>query len=242
MPDRLSLVIPAYDRFEITVCHVREAMNNTRPPDEIIVVNDGGDPKLKEMLQTIEKKTKLIYARINENIHWNYMGACNLGFWLSTGDFVAFEDNDNIPSNDLYECQLKYLDEHSNIGRLNGGKRWCISETQLANPSSEWVMESKRGPNMGTCVMRRELYYKIKGYDERFSGNYGWMYYDIRVKLLPFTDFGRAGNYWYIKDGQSKLDHKVSSINWNIFRKNRKLGILQSPEGLLNFSYEVEIL
>jgi len=239
---RLSVVIPVYDRFEITVTHVREAMNNTRVPDEIIVVNDGGDPKLKEMLKTVEKKTKLIYARINEDICWNYMGACNLGFWISTGDLVAFEDNDNIPTKDLYECQLKYLEEHPNIGRLNGGKRWDISESQLAKPSSEWVMESKRNPNMGTAMMRREFYYKIKGYDERFSGNYGWMYYDIRVKLLDLTDTGKAGNFWYVKDGQSKIDHKVSSTNFAIFRRNRKLDMKQSPEGIINFTYSVEEL
>lgn len=239
---RLTAILPTYDRFEITVAHVREAMNNTRVPDEIIVVNDGGHPKLKEMLKKLDIKTKLIYARINEDIHWNYMGACNLGFWLSTGDFVTFEDNDNIPTVNLYEDQLKFMKEHPEVGRLNGGKRWDISEEQLKKPSSEWVMESKRGPNMGTCMMRRELYYYTKGYDERFSGNYGWMYYDIRVKLLPVTQFGRAGNYWYIKDGQSNIDHKPSSKNFGVFRRNRKLGMIQSPEGLLNFSYTVETL
>lgn len=239
---RLSTVIPVYDRFEITVVHVREAMNNTRVPDEIIVVNDGGDPKLKEMLQKLDIKTKLIYARINENIHWNYMGACNLGFWISTGDLIAFEDNDNIPTTTLYEDQLRYLEEHPNVGRLNGGKRWDISESQLTKPSSEWVMESKRGPNMGTAVMRRELYYVTKGYDERFSGAYGWMYYDIRVKLLKLTDFGRAGNFWYVMDGQSKIDHKVSSKNFGTFRRNRKLGLSQSTEGLINFTYTCETL
>lgn len=155
---------------------------------------------------------------------------------------MAFEDNDNIPTKDLYECQLKYLEEHPNIGRLNGGKRWDISESQLAKPSSEWVMESKRNPNMGTAMMRREFYYKIKGYDERFSGNYGWMYYDIRVKLLDLTDTGKAGNFWYVKDGQSKIDHKVSSTNFAIFRRNRKLDMKQSPEGIINFTYSVEEL
>jgi len=239
---RLSVVIPAYNRFEITVAHAREAMNSTRVPDEVIVVNDGGDPKLKEMLQKLDIKTKLIYARINEDIHWNYMGACNLGFWLSTGDLISVEDNDNIPTNTIYEEQIKFLEVNPNVGRLNGGKRWDISETQLVNPSSEWVMESKRGPNMGTCMMRRELYYKMKGYDERFSGNYGWMYYDIRVKVLRICDFGRCGNYWYVKDGQDNIDHKVSSKNYSVFRRNRKLGLEQSEEGLLNFSYQVETL
>ena len=39
---RLSVVITAYDQHPLTVMHVREVMNSTRLPDEIVVVNDGG--------------------------------------------------------------------------------------------------------------------------------------------------------------------------------------------------------
>ena len=42
----LSIIITAYDQEELTVVHVRECMNSTLLPDEIIVVNDHGDPNL----------------------------------------------------------------------------------------------------------------------------------------------------------------------------------------------------
>lgn len=236
---RLSVVISAYNRHEITVPHVRECMNSNRMPDEIIVVNDCGDPKLKDMLKTLEKKTKIIYARINEDIVWNYNGACNLGFYLSTGDFVAFEDNDNIPTKEFYELALKRFEEEPKIGRITGKKRLDINSKDLNKPVEEWKIIGGRGPNMGTCMMRRELFLKVKGYDERFCGRYGWMYYDWRSRLLTGakTLFSSVGYFYYVTDGQSNISRRNDPKNFSLYRKNARAHVLQAPN-ILNFTYE----
>ncbi len=238
----LSVIITSYDKHEITKAHVRECMNSTIVPDEIIVVNDGGDPCLKDMLKTLDKKCKIIYARVKEDIPWNYNGACNLGVWLSRGDIIGFEDNDNIPTPTFYEEALKILKDDPEVGRVLGKIRYHVSVNDLEKPATEWTITGSRGPNQGTYLMRRDIYLTLKGQDEKFCGRYGWMYYEWRRKLLCLTKFSNNGAFYYVVEGQSNLPHKTDRLNFALYKDNARNQRLQSTIGILNFFYEYEIL
>ena len=249
---KLSLIITAYDHHDLTVEHVKQVMRCQKVPDEIIVVNDGGTHDLKDKLlneigrqgefcrsQLLDgKTTKLIYARIDEDILWNYNGACNLGTWLSTGDLVSFEDNDNLPSPEFYEQAISLLsDPRNNIGRVIARKRYDINNLETKE------VIGKRGPNQGTYMIKREVLLNLKGQDEKFCGRYGWMYYDWRRRMLRSgIDFGMAGYYYYYVDGQSNIPHKNDKANYSILRHNTRREKLQSSGGILNFTYTWEVL
>ena len=173
--DKISIIITAYDKHNVTIAHVRECMKASVTPYEVIVVNDGGDPSLKEMLEKLPRKCNLIYSRVKKDILWNYNGACNLGAWLSTGDYLMFEDNDNIPMKDTYKDMLEKMEKRPDIGKLIAYGRAEIEQQDLDKPSEEWVQRGKRGPNMGTHMLRRDIALNLKGQDERFCGRYGWM-------------------------------------------------------------------
>ena len=242
---KLSVIITAYNQDDITLVHAREAMASSRVPDEVIVVNDGGDPGLLDKLKTLDFKCKFIYARINEDIPWNYNGACNLAAFLSTGDLLAFEDNDNIPSQDFYEVALDYLAKNPEVKRLTGKIRHVVSrEDILTKPKSEWKEINHIGPNQGTAIIYRDIYTKVKGQDERFCGEYGWMYPNWRRLLLNRVkvQFGSIGMYYYTEQGQSPLSRKMSARNSGLLRINSRTNLLQAPIGILNFTYTIEIL
>ena len=242
---KLSVIIPSYQQDAVTLVHVREANNSTRPPDEIIVINDGGEDSLLEELQKIEFRTKVIYAKINEDIPWNYPGACNLGIWLSTGDLVFFEDNDNIPTREIYGQMEQYMIDHPEIARASARGRIVVKLEDVINkPLEEWKQIDSMGPNQGTACFRREVLLDIKGHDERFSGEYGYMYVDLRRKLLnrAKVHFGSIGQYYYIHEGQTKLSRSMSARNYSHLRHNTRDDLLQSPIGILNFTYQIKTL
>ena len=240
--ETLSIIISAFDHHDLTVVHAREAMDSIITPHEVIIVNDGGTPDLKEKLKVLPNKCKLIYARINEDILWNYNGACNLGVWLSTGDYISLEDNDNIPMRNTYKEMLEIFKNEPEMGRVRGSKRLELDMEDIYKPVEEWVQRGSRGPNMGTCMMKRDVYLQVKGQDERFCGQYGWMYYDWKSRLLRITKFTGKGHFWYVRDGQSDLDRAMSKKNFRLYRENAHRDKVQHPEGILNFSYEYEIL
>ena len=291
MQERLSVIITAYDNFGVTVAHVREAMNALRMPDEIIIVNDAGDVKLRDMLLALPRKTKVIYARVNEDIAWNYTGARNLGFWLSTGDFISMEDNDNIPSPQAYHLALEHFKERPEIGRcIYGRRKKATSEEVINKPYREWRRKGLRATHQDTQMLRREVILKAKGCDERFAGQYAWACADWRRRLLRLGIISSSVNAGFVsvwdaetlrchcenenpKDGFcqicGKVTYRKSYVNYKLARENiseeqyqslsenerlnHKLSLykegkaknyakLQSPRGMLNFTYTWEIL
>ena len=159
--ERLSVIITAYNQHELTVQHVKECFASTWRPDEVIVVNDGGHPRLLEMLEAIEDREGLIYARINDDIEWNYTGARNLGVWISTGDRLALEDNDNIPYRDFYELAMAI-----DAPRIVSQKRPKIDLHQvLTKPFEQWHNDGWRPYHRDTSLMKREVFWNTKGYD-----------------------------------------------------------------------------
>lgn len=240
MNKRLSVIISAYDAHDVTVVHVRECMEGLVIPDEIIVVNDGGTPDLKEKLQKLHFNTKVIYARIIQDIPWNYSGARNLGVWLSRGDYISIEDNDHIPMREYYRDVMKLFQEEPEIERVRTHKRYLVDlEDVLNKPVEEWKVIKSKTPHQDTTIMKREVFMKTKGFDERFAGAYGWCSTDWRRRLVNFKIRTAHTGYQYVTFTEPKLRRRLSNRNWKMAR----IAEGRQPEGgILNFNYEVEIL
>ncbi len=240
MEDKLSVIISAYSDHPLTIAHVREEMKSTRIPDEIIIVNDGGTPDLKDMLVALEKKTKIIYAEIlPPKIPWNYTGARNLGIWLSSGNIIAIEDNDHIPDRTYYEDSLKAFQEHPEYLRLKTLNRWTVSEEDiLTKPMEEWTIIGKRIPHQDVTMNRRELLLQLKGYDERFAGEYGWCATDInrRLKRMGVVSYNIGHQFVRI----APITKGLSYRNFRLAREQDEH--IQSSLGILNFKYIYTIL
>lgn len=235
----LSTIISAYNKHNITTVHIRECMNSSVVPDEIIVVNDGGTPDLKDKLLTLDKKTKIIYAEIlPPKIAWNYTGARNLGIWLSTGDYISLEDNDHIPNRTYYQDCLNTFAEHPEYKRLKSNKRFVVSEEDvLTKPFEEWKVIGKRPCHQDVAFNRREVFLQLKGYDERFAGEYGWCSTDLNRRLSRAGIVCGQAGYQYVVF--SEKTRGLSHRNWTFCREPDKT---QTSHGILNFKYTYEIL
>lgn len=240
MSNKLSTIIPCWQHHELAVVHVRECMNSTRIPDEIIVVNDGGEDDLKEKLKQLELKTKVIYAKIlPPKIPWNYTGARNLGVWLSTGDMLSIEDQDHIPHESFYAEALAMLHDNPQFKRCKAKWRYEILEEDMTSkPVKEWTVLGGRIPHHDCCVLERMLYLKVKGYDERFAGEYGWSNTNWRRRLKLANEEGacKAG-FQYVVNSP-----KTRGLSYRNFRLAKNTDSKQPPLGILNFQYEYEIL
>lgn len=237
----LSVIIAAYRRHDMTVRHVLEAMKSTRVPDEIVVVNDGGDPSLRDMLFNLDRNTKIVYARIEQDIVWNVNGAWNLGVWLSRGDILAIEDTDHIPDRGMYEDAMRQFDR--GVDRVAVWRK-VVPTSELVKPMEEWVIRKTWGPNQMTSLMTRDLYLKLKGQDERFAGNYGYMAADWkdRYNNIYHATNGKSKYYWAVigDEGEPGMKRGMSPVNRQFYKENSEAGHPQHPKGILNFNYTYE--
>jgi len=263
---KLSIIISAFNRHELTKVHVKQCMESSLMPDEIIVVNDHGTPDLRDMLKELDIKTKLIYAYILDDIPWNYTGARNLGVWLSRGEFIVSEDNDNVPSKNLYADMLKYLENNPDIGLVLAGGRQAITvEDMNKYPSEEWNEHAKyhRPPHDDSFMMRKRTYLRMKGYDEQFAGAYAWVCTDWTRRLIRAKiNVKRIKTPYYVAVGEGTIVcecnktraerakepvcpdcgfayKRRSYTNYGLARGKTHI---QPPKGILNFNYIYEIL
>lgn len=242
---KLSVIVIAYNRSDLTARHVEECLKSTRVPDEIIVVNDGGDKALKEMLP---KGKGITYAYITPDILWNYNGAVNLGFWIASGDIVAIEDTDHMPMRDTYQKAVEFFEKEENksIERL-AFSRNVVEQSELVKPMEEWTISRNWGPNDMVSVVRRSMYIRMKGQDERFARNYGYMCYcyKARMRILNIQS-SKIHGYWAIvgDGGEPNMKRGLSAANRSIYHDNanRPERDGQFKDGILNFNFTIETL
>lgn len=245
---KLSVLVSSFNQDILTIAHLRECMNSTRLPDEIIVVNDCGDPSLKEMIAELPRRCPIIYARITTDILWNQNGARNLGLFLSKGDYIAVEDNDHIPTRTFYEEAEKLMEQ--GYDRVCVKQRLVISKDDLNKPMEEWKVLKTRGTARMIAILRREMLVDVKGYDEQFCGRYGWDVPDFMrrtgkwgAKEIGVGQYYVVGDWWCNEKNRTfnnKGVTKMDAVNYHHMVRNSRQDRMMSQIGILNFDYVVE--
>ncbi len=101
--------------------------------------------------------------RIKENIRWNWLACRNLAAHKADkNSWLLLTDIDHLVPDDT----MNYLWKATNAGAFNKKKFYLFSRVDAPN-----LTPYKRHPN--SYFMHRDLYWKIGGYDEEFSGHYG---------------------------------------------------------------------
>ena len=105
----ISVVIPCYNREKVIAASVRSVLGQTYRNIEVIVVDDGSEDASVETLSEIRDDRLLPCVLFGEN-----RGACaarNAGADLASGEYIAFQDSDDIWLPEKLEKQLAFLRE-----------------------------------------------------------------------------------------------------------------------------------
>lgn len=108
MKDKISVIIPTYNREKHIEKSVRSVLDQTYTNIEVIVVDDHSVDQTEKVIKKI-KDERLKYIKLRKNA-----GAChtrNVGIEHATGSYIAFQDSDDVFKKDKLEKQLKHLKE-----------------------------------------------------------------------------------------------------------------------------------
>lgn len=120
----ISIVLPSYNRAHILPKAVESILRQTYKDFELIIVDDGSSDNTCEVVKSFDDN-RIVYVR-QENA-----GACvarNNGIDHARGEYIAFQDSDDIWHQDKLEKQLKILQEKNadivfcRMNRMSGGK------------------------------------------------------------------------------------------------------------------------
>ncbi len=106
MSMKLSVIIPVYNRPDELNELLETLVNQTRKPDEVIVVEDGSTISSKEVVQTFEKDLSIRYLE-KENEGQGF--ARNFGYKHASGDFFIVFDSDCLIPRDYMKIVEDFL-------------------------------------------------------------------------------------------------------------------------------------
>lgn len=113
----VSVIIPLYNSFKFLDYSLRSIINQTYDNLEIIIIDDSKNDDGSSELIASFKDSRIKYVRNKRRL--GLVKSLNLGINLSSGNFIARMDGDDISHSERIERQVKYLNEHSDIGIIS---------------------------------------------------------------------------------------------------------------------------
>ena len=146
----VSVVVPVRDGARYLEAALHSIAGQTRPPREVIVVDDGSRDESAQIAARFG-------ARVERQAPTGQAAARNRGVAVSTGDFVAFLDADDLWAPGKLEHQMAALRLHPDVDLLFGHVRQFVSP-ELASGSevpARRVDEPRPAHLFGSLLARR---------------------------------------------------------------------------------------
>lgn len=218
---KISCVIITHNRVELLKRAVNSVINQTYRNLEIIVVDDASDDGTRVYGESlIRSGVKYTYISKDESKGGNH--ARNLGIENSTGEYVAFLDDDDYWLPDKIEKQVKYAKEHPEIGMIYGGLYYefdnkLLNYKSLPNPEYQGDLIEKElfiSPFASTITLfaKRSILQEIGGFDVNMRY---WQEYELEIRLMQKTLVGFIPDVIAVVNRQGSVKRLTSQYdNW----------------------------
>lgn len=112
-PVDVSVIIPTYNRARLVAEAIESVLRQTRPPREIIVVDDGSTDETRQVLASFGNRILAIHQD-NKGVG----GARNRALEVAQGRYLAFLDSDDLWMERKLEWQVAIMERFPHLGVL----------------------------------------------------------------------------------------------------------------------------
>ena len=182
----VSAVITTYNRKKLLIESIKSVLQQTYKNIEIIVVNDGGDKNIEQLINSNINSNSIKYI-YKEN--GGLSSARNTGIKASNGSYIAFLDDDDTWYNNKIELQLNKIGNNSNYALCTSGVRvnyllngmHYYNYPKITNISFDGML-LRNLIGISSCVLiKREVFDEIGYYDERLPARED---YDFHIRVV----------------------------------------------------------
>ncbi len=176
----LTLIVPYYRNCTMLARQVEEWWKYPRQV-RVVCVDDGSpEPALPIILEASKgrRASWLELYRIGVDIPWNRGGARNLGALVAEdADWLVHVDIDHILPADAADALVEFLGGRkfdSNVWyRFPRNRVGRADDTRKKDALPDDCEYGPIHPHVDSYLISRQLYWKVGGYDEDFSGSLG---------------------------------------------------------------------
>lgn len=170
---RVSVIIPTYNYGSFIREAVESALNQTHPPHEVIVIDDGSTDDTAEVLRPYWDAGRIHY---HQQKNAGLSASRNVGLSLATGDIFALLDSDDVWHPTKLEYQLAYLESHPECGLVGttSFSQEPVVWTEVDMPNATILPLDVHLINTCFCpssvIFRRSLWELVGGFDPAAGG------------------------------------------------------------------------
>jgi glycosyltransferase involved in cell wall biosynthesis len=124
---KFSIIIPAYNRFDMVQKAINSVLLQTYPHYELIVVDDGSTDDTYKISNIFKDKIKLIKQ---ENL--GVSAARNKGIEISSHEYIAFLDSDDIWLPEKLQEHVNFIQENPQIKIHQTAEKWIRNGRQVS--------------------------------------------------------------------------------------------------------------
>ena len=179
---RASVIIATHNRPHLlprAVESARAAGTNI----EIVVVDDASSPETQEVCRTL---SGIKYLRVERN--QGLGGARNVGIVASTGEYLAFLDDDDVRLPGSLDTQIALLEKNCNVGLVYGRALIRCGDGTLVGEYPQkchqgdvfWQLLTQNFIPCGAVVFRRSCLLRVGLLDDRIRGIEDW---DLWIRI-----------------------------------------------------------
>jgi glycosyltransferase involved in cell wall biosynthesis len=190
----ISVAMPAYQAQRWIGATLESVLNQTSPPDEVVVVDDGSTDGTAAIARGFGAPVRVV-----QQPNAGASAAYNRAFRESAGSYVAMCPADDLWEPRKLEFQLEVLSAHPEVDVAFGRARYFgLEERDFVGPADSGILDSGNffremyrtdlvpAP---TAVVRRELFDRLGGFREDLAGeDYEFWMRALKHQALFFHD------------------------------------------------------
>lgn len=213
----VSVIIPTYNNGDNLDKTLESVFKQSHKDIEIIVVNDCSTDSTEVVIQKHLDRIK--YLALPENKGGSF--ARNKGFAISSGEYVAFLDADDIWKPSFIEKQLESIKSNDSVAV------YCHAEDELGNTlggphQGNFINELLLGKadivSTSALVIRRDVFISVGGFDVAFQRHQD-LEFIIRIMKSGFVAVNAESLFYKINSGSPSFYKAMSGIKlfWRKF-------------------------
>src|SRR5215207_6745619 len=140
----VSVIIPAYNHEKFVAECIQSVLNQTFQDFEIIITDDASTDRTVEIIESFDdSRIKLFKHSKNQGVSI----AANNCILHAGGRYIAWLSTDDAWYPEKLEIQVRYLDEHPEIGGAFGKAAWIDESGNLITDNSFPYLDVFNVPN-----------------------------------------------------------------------------------------------
>lgn len=189
----ISVLMPVYNNYKFLDASIKSILNQTYKDFELIIINDGSTEPIEDILNSY-KDSRIKIFKNKKNI--GLTKCLNRCLDISSGEYIARQDSDDISKPTRFEEQLRLFIEE--IGLVTT-YAYAVNEKgkRIPNPYLDKSSRVNSGDIMKgnylvgpSAIYSREVFKKIGYYDDNIYISQDYNYWIrllkfFKVKILP---------------------------------------------------------